>query len=136
MPWITDDTDLSDPGLKLEMVTHNLLCVGMQGAPFNASKHNTYSWHPALASAGIERAGKATGFHRLRHAYGTYLLYEGKPLLDVQGRLRHRKLEELVRVYAHVIKATESEQMERAIAGVFESLLMPGAEDSCSVSVP
>lgn len=120
LPWV--DGHDADTG---RTHTARLLVVGRRSAPLRRSDFNTAFWHPALEEAGITSAGKATGFHQLRHYYASMLIDAGESLKVVQARLRHATLEETIRTYAHLVPDTE----ERTRDAVGAALFRP-----CSVS--
>jgi integrase len=134
LPWLEEDDEPLEPGFTPRRTLRvPLLYVGPRNGIPNRVTYNNGSWHPALAKAGLippgtkdrfgktvyKTEGKASGIHNLRHAFASYQLYEGRPLIAVQQQLRHSRLDELVETYAHVIEDAEANTMEDAIASVF-----------------
>lgn len=122
LPWLAPDAAPN------ETRTVRLLVSTSRRQPFRRGVYNTYHWHPALVAAGITPAGKDTGFHQLRHFYASHLLAQGVPVVDVQARLRHRRLEETVRTYAHLMEDVDGAAADRtrqATLGLFRSVSVP-----------
>lgn len=125
LPWLDDN--VIQGRREPKMVTVRLLTTTSRG---NAMWRGqvTDQWRRTLQHCGIEPAGKRTGLHMLRHAYATYLIYAGVPLLEVQRRMRHRSMQEVTTTYAHVLQQVQTDgPVDDQIAEVFRL---------CSVSVP
>lgn len=132
LPWLAEDARPD------ETRSARLLVATIKRGPWHRSVFNDHHWRPALVAAGIEPDGKATGFHMLRHFYASHLLAAGVPIVDVQARLRHKRLEETVRTYAHLMDDTDGAAADRtraATAGLFRSVPVPSST-ARSVSVP
>jgi integrase len=86
-----------DDGLVFTTREHN---------PINRNHFNRYIWRPALAAAGIEDS-KGNGMHALRHFYASVLIDAGESVRAVADFLGHADPGFTLRVYAHLLPASE-----------------------------
>lgn len=82
--------------------------------PINRNHFNRYVWRPALATAGVEES-KGNGMHALRHFYASVLIDAGESVRAVADFLGHADPGFTLRVYAHLLPA--SEDRARRIVG-------------------
>lgn len=94
-------------------VTAELIFTSTRGQAINRVAFNRISWHPALASAGIER-DRSTGMHALRHFYASALLDAGENIRALSVYLGHHDPGYTLRTYTHLMPASE-ERTRRAI---------------------
>jgi len=66
---------------------------------------------PILRRLGI--SDKDTGLHAFRHGLATDLAESAVPLPVLQQQMRHADVRTTLRIYAHVIPASQREAMER-----------------------
>jgi integrase len=89
------------------------------GGHLRKSNFNRKAWQPIKEAAGLE----SIRFHDLRHTHSTWLIEDGVPLRDVQGRVGHSTPHMTMR-YVHRVKQAE----DRAQAAMERR----AAKNSCS----
>jgi integrase len=115
LPW-------EDPAGDKKITVRLIFTSGRSGA-INRSTFDAKSWHPALRSAGIVPT-RATGMHALRHFYASALLDGGESIKALAEYLGHHDPGFTLRVYTHLMPASE-ERTRRAIDAVFTGGLQP-----------
>lgn len=96
--------------------TAALVFTGPKGASLNKNPHTQRVWKPALEAAGIDYVPRETGMHQLRHHYASVLLDAGVSIAAVAAYLGHHDPSVTLRVYSHLMPATES-RARQAIDG-------------------
>lgn len=61
------------------------------------------------------KAGKIITFHGLRHTHASYLLAKGSKIEYVSKRLGHSSIETTMKVYAHMMRETEQDEIQKAV---------------------
>ncbi|GAA0244900.1 site-specific integrase [Cryptosporangium japonicum] len=114
LPW--EDPDSED------LVTVRLMFTTPRRNAINRSDFNSKSWHKALESVGIPRT-RATGMHALRHFYASTLLDAGENIRALAAYLGHADPGFTLRVYTHLMKASEA-RTRSAIDALFSTPLV------------
>jgi integrase len=103
--------------LKARMAEYNL--SEADAFVFGGEKHVTHErldrvFRRAVRNAGIERdPGKRLSPHSLRHTFGSLLIADGEPLVNVSRWLGHRKISTTERWYVHQIESADDLAAER-----------------------
>jgi integrase len=100
-----------------------LVFTSREHKPINRNHFNRYVWRPALERAGVE-PGKRNGMHALRHFYASVLIDAGESVRAVADFLGHADPGFTLRVYAHLLPASEARA--RRILG--DLLATPGSQ--------
>jgi integrase len=103
--------------------THRLLCSTRERTALHRTYVNRHVWKPALEAAGVP-AGRDNGMHATRHHFATVLLEGGVNVRAVADYLGHSDPGFTLRVYGHVMPASE----DRARAAI-DAALTSGALD-------
>ncbi len=93
-----------------------LVFTSREHKPINRNHFNRYVWRPALAKAGVEE-GRGNGMHALRHFYASMLIDAGESVRAVADFLGHADPGFTLRVYAHLLPASE-DRARRVISDV------------------
>lgn len=94
------------------------------GSLINRDRYNRDIWKPALIAAGIEPT-RANGMHALRHYYASVLLDAGENVRALAEYLGHEDPGFTLRVYTHLIPASE-DRARQAVDAAFRSSREPG----------
>jgi integrase len=86
--------------------THRLICSTRERTACDRTYINRHVWKPALEQAGVP-ATRENGMHALRHRYATTLLEDGLNPKAVADWLGHADPGFTLRVYGHVMPASE-----------------------------
>lgn len=100
-----------------------LVTTGPTGSALHRGHFNFRTWKTALKQAGIP-SSRANGCHALRHTYASTLLDAGESIKAVSEYLGHSSAAVTLRVYAHVMPA--SEDRTRAAVDVALASRAPG----------
>ncbi|MDN3309598.1 site-specific integrase [Microbacterium oryzae] len=87
-------------------VTAKLLLTSREGRAANGNHIQTHVWRPACRAAGFEPTNR-DGPHVLRHTYASLLLDAGESIIAVAERLGHSDPSFTLKVYGHLMPATE-----------------------------
>lgn len=106
-----------------------LVFTSREHKPINRNHFNRYVWRPALAAVGVDE-GRGDGMHALRHFYASVLIDAGESVRAVADFLGHSDPGFTLRVYAHLLPASE-DRARRVMGDVLGSQLGPelGPED-------
>jgi len=99
---------------KFPAVLDGLVFTSREHKPINRNHFNRYVWRPALKKAAVEE-GKGNGMLALRHFYASVLIDAGESVRVVADFLGHADPGFTLRVYAHLLPA--SEDRARRIVG-------------------
>ena len=110
---------------KFPAVLDGLVFTSREHKPINRNHFNRYVWRPALKKAGVDE-GKGNGMHALRHFYASVLIDAGESVRAVADFLGHADPGFTLRVYAHLLPA--SEDRARRIVGDLLSGPRPGPD--------
>ena len=83
-----------------------LVFTSREGKPLNRNYINARVWKPALRQAGVEPT-RVNGMHALRHHYASVLLDAGQSIKAVSEYLGHADPGFTLRVYTHLLPASE-----------------------------
>jgi integrase len=89
--------------------TLDLVFCTVEGKPVRRSNALRYGLWPALSRAGLRRVN----MHSLRHSFASMLIALNTPITEVAKRLGHSTPAVTLDVYAHFMKATESNSVNR-----------------------
>jgi integrase len=103
---------------------HRLLLSTRERTALDRTDVNRHVWKPALAEAGVP-ATRDNGMHALRHHFATVLLEAGVNVRAVAEYLGHADPGFTLRVYGHVMPASE----DRARAAVDAAMAGTGSPD-------
>jgi len=106
---------------------HRLLCSTRERTALNRTYVNRHVWKPALKQAGAP-ATRENGMHALRHHFATTLLEDGLNPKAVADWLGHADPGFTLRVYGHVMPASE----DRAREAVDRAFGRGASRDSCA----
>jgi integrase len=107
----------------------DLVFVSRERNPLNRNHFNRYVWKPALQQAGVEPT-RANGMHALRHYYASVLLDAGESIRALADYLGHSDPGFTLRVYTHLMPASE-DRARKAIDAAFARSSQPeGAAES------
>ena len=129
--------DLS-PTLLTEMKKWKLACPKTDldlmfpngaGNPMDSSRMLHSHFWPALIEAGIiqrdEKTKKIVGrkvrFHDLRHTYASLMIEQGENIKYIQNQLGHSSPVVTLNVYAHLMKPTNQEAVQKLENTIFET---------------
>jgi len=84
-----------------------------ENRPMNRTYYNTHIWKPALRTTGVEPT-RANGMHALRHYYASVLLDAGESIRALADYLGHSDPGFTLRVYTHLMPASE-DRARRAV---------------------
>lgn len=103
-----------------ELVTVSLVLTNRERKALNRNYFNTYIWHKALATAGVERGADddSTGMHALRHHYASVLLDAGESIKAVSEYLGHADPGFTLRTYTHLMPSSH-ERTRKAVDDAF-----------------
>lgn len=93
-----------------------LVFTSREHKPINRNHFNRYVWRPALAKAGVDE-GRGNGMHALRHFYASMLIDAGESVRAVADFLGHADPGFTLRVYAHLLPASE-DRARRVVSDV------------------
>jgi len=110
---------------KFPAVLDGLVFTSREREPINRNHFNRYVWRPALKKAGVDE-GKGNGMHALRHFYASVLIDAGESVRAVADFLGHADPGFTLRVYAHLLPA--SEDRARRIIGDVLAGSRPGPD--------
>ncbi|GAB3872390.1 tyrosine-type recombinase/integrase [Kibdelosporangium lantanae] len=113
-------------------VTVDLLLYTRESGPLHRHSYNHYVWKPALRAAGIPNAGRADGFHALRHFYASVLLDAGESIRVLADYLGHADPGFTLRTYTHLMPSS-GERTRKAIDQVSETRREVGSTHSESM---
>ena len=116
---------------KFPAVLDGLVFTSGEHKPINRTHFNRYVWRPALKKAGVDE-GKRNGMHALRHFYASVLIDAGESVRAVADFLGHADPGFTLRVYAHLLPA--SEDRARKIVGDLLSGPRPGPDSQLGPS--
>jgi integrase len=108
LPW---GTSTGDPQ------TVRLYLTEPNGLPLQRPAFNTGVWKRAVRATGIEDH-RRNGMHVLRHTYASVLLDAGESIKALSGYLGHTDPGFTLRVYTHLLPASE-DRTRRAIDAAF-----------------
>jgi integrase len=91
--------------------THRLICSTRERTALHRAYVNRHLWKPALKQAGVP-ATRENGMHALRHHFATTLLEDGLNPKAVADWLGHADPGFTLRVYGHVMPASEDRARE------------------------
>jgi len=83
-----------------------LVFTSREHKPINRNHFNRYVWRPALKAAGVDE-GRGNGMPPLRHFYASVLIDAGESVRAVADFLGHADPGFTLRVYAHLLPASE-----------------------------
>ncbi len=118
LPWEQEDG---------EPVTVPLVLTSRESKAMNRTYFNSRVWKPALVAAGVEPT-RVNGCHALRHFYASVLLDAGESIKAVSEYLGHSDAGFTLRVYTHLLPASEG-RTRRAVDAALDST-------SCAPVVP
>ena len=110
---------------KFPAVLDGLVFTSREHKPINRNHFNRYVWRPALTKVGVDE-GTGNGMHALRHFYASVLIDAGESVRAVADFLGHADPGFTLRVYAHLLPA--SEDRARRIVGDLRSGPRPGPD--------
>lgn len=88
-------------------ISVRLIATTRERRPLNKNYWNLRIWKPALRRAGLPPT-RSNGTHALRHLYGSLLVDRGESIRAVSAYLGHVDPGFTLRVYAHVMPASET----------------------------
>ncbi|MEC8933087.1 MAG: site-specific integrase [Candidatus Latescibacterota bacterium] len=100
-----------DPGLR-----EDLIFVNTRGKPHDYATIVYKVFKPLLKAAGL----RDINFHILRHTCASLLIASGASMKEVQGHLRHSRIEITMNTYAHLYpdsQAATAERLNALLAG-------------------
>jgi integrase len=120
LPWL-------EPSGRPE--TRRLLFSTRERTALDRTYFNRHVWKPALEAAGVP-AGRESGMHALRHHYASVVLEGGVNIRAVADFLGHNDPGFTLRVYAHLMPATEDrarQAVDRALTDASRRAAADGA---------
>lgn len=99
---------------------NRLVFTSRERKPLDRTHYNPHVWKPALAAAGVEPT-RDNGLHALRHHYASVLLEAGVSIRAVADYLGHADPGFTLRVYTHLMPASEDrarQAVDAAFSGV------------------
>jgi integrase len=112
---------------KYESGEDGLFFTSREHKPMARTYFNQHIWKPALAKGGVEPT-RENGKHALRHYFASVLLDAGESIRAVSDYLGHSDPGFTLRVYTHLMPASE-DRARRAIDAAFSSSRVQNVSD-------